>query len=280
MNTLSTIHTAHTARAARSSRPRQGLAARAAAAALLLTTTFSSIGVAPAFADFQDAGSGSDVMIGKDNDNTNNPVIHPAGTAANQSLNNTDVLLAGSGNDVLIGLLGSDVMLAGSGSDILVGGTEQGSQPNSDVMFGDSGNDVSIWAGGDGSEVFIGGTGLDAEVFGVIDRENNVPTLTGTAPGFPSGIPTANTSGSPGFCTLEKVTDPTLGYEYLVRFFLRSTGALAVTVRLNETEQVFCTNQAGGGIEYADLTSEWPQFAPVSLDQVKQLNPLVGQIIR
>ena len=149
------------------------------------------------------------VLTGRDDDNIDNPVIQPAGVAANQSLNNTDVVLGKDKNDVLIGLLGSDVMDGGSGKDIILGGTEQGTAPNSDVMFGRSGNDVNVWAPGDGSDAFLGEHGKDALVFGVIDRENNVPTLSPPRRDFPRGVPTAEVTGSPGFCTIEKVTNGT-----------------------------------------------------------------------
>src|SRR6185436_6144936 len=65
----------------------------------------------PALADLANGGAGGDVIIGRDDDNLNNPLIQPAGVAANQSLNNADVLRGGPGNDVLIGLLGDDVLL-------------------------------------------------------------------------------------------------------------------------------------------------------------------------
>ena len=47
-------------------------------------------------------------------------------------------------------------------------------------------------------------------------------------------------------------------------------------------EQVFCpsTSPTGRGIDFADLRQDSPVFRSVSLDEVKQLNPLVGQIIR
>src|SRR5262249_16363859 len=156
--------------------------------------------------------------------------------------------------------------------DILVGGTEQGGRPNSDIMFGGAGSDVAVWAAGETSELFVGGPGLDAQIFGTIDRVNNVPTLTGPQPGHPTGVPTANVTGQGGFCTLEKVTDPSLGYDYLARFFVRATGALAVTVRLVDVEQVFCTSQAGGAVTYENLRDANPQFVEVSLDQVDDLN--------
>lgn len=233
-------------------------------------------------AAFLEGGPGPQVLIGRDDDNPDNPIIQPPGTAANQSLNNADVLLGGGGNDVLIGLLGSDTILGNASDDIIVGGTEQGVTPNSDIMFGNLGDDVSIWAPGDGSDAFIGGPGRDAQVFGVIDRDpvTNVPTLTGRAPGFPFGVPTAEVTNSPGFCTLEQVSDPALGYELLVRFFVRATGALAVTIRLTEVEQVFCTSQAGGAITFADLTRDRPQFVEIRPGRVRDENPLVARIIR
>lgn len=237
--------------------------------------------VQPLYAALQVGGSEPNVLIGADDDNTANPAIQPPNTAANQSLNNTDVQVGGFGNDVLIGLLGNDVQRGGPGHDILVGGTEQGTQPNSDVQFGDFGNDVSIWAPGDGSDAFVGGRGLDAQIFGVIDRDaSNVPILSPPFEGFPQGVPTADVTNSPGFCTLERVQDPAFGFAWLVRFFVRSTGALAVTIRLAEVEQVFCTSQAGGQITYADLTQAEPQFTPVTLEQVRQLNATVALIIR
>jgi hypothetical protein len=234
----------------------------------------------PTDASLEEGDFQSQVLIGRDDDNISNPPIQPAGVAANQSLNNADVLNGAGGNDVLLGLLGSDVLRGGFGNDILVGGPEGGSSfPNSDIMYGDQDNDVAIWAPGDGSDAFLGGTGFDALVFGVTDRANGVPTLTGQAHGFPFGIPTANVSGQGGFCTLERA-DPSSGYEWLVRFFVRATGNLAVTVRVADVEQVFCTSQAGGQITYADLTGDEPQFVVVSHEQASRINQLVGAIIR
>jgi hypothetical protein len=156
--------------------------------------------------------------------------------------------------------------------------------PNSDIMFGRSGNDISLWAPGDGSDAFIGGSGLDAQVFGVIDRDaNNVPILSPVdGRHSKTGLPTAEVTNSPGFCTLEPVPDEAeLGFAFLVRFFVRATGALAVTIRLPaDVEQVFCTSEAGGAITFADLTAANPVFVEVSLAQVQQLNRTVSQIIR
>jgi len=72
-------------------------------------------------------------------------------------------------------------------------------------MFGDAGNDISIWAGGDGSDAFQGGPGLDALVLATVDRDGIIPLLTDPVPGFPHGTPTANATGQNGFCTLEQI---------------------------------------------------------------------------
>jgi Ca2+-binding RTX toxin-like protein len=242
--------------------------------------TLASAGVAQAA--FVKGTSGNDVLFGLDDDTQANPLIQPAGTAANQSLDKSDVIDGGAGDDLLIGLGGSDVMLGGPGNDILVGGTEQGVTPNSDTMIGDAGNDIALWRGGDGSEAFIGGKGTDALIFGNIDRDaSNIPTITPTTGRFnKTGIPTADVTNQGGFCTVERVTDPDFGYQFLVRFFVRATGNLAVTVRTRDVEQVFCTSEAGHEITVADLTADKPDFVVVSLDEVKKINPAVGKIIR
>jgi hypothetical protein len=222
----------------------------------------------------------ADLLIGLDDDNLDNPTIHPPGTAANQSLNNTDVLLGEGGNDVVIGLLGSDVMHGGSGDDILIGGPEGGVAPNSDVIFGDDGKDINIWAPGDGSDAFLGGRGRDVQVFGVIDRVAGVPTLTGPVPGYPQGVPTANVSGQNGFCRIDPA-DPESGYDFLIRFFVRSTGNLAVTVRVKDVEDLVCSGEEPGTIVYADLTAADPVFEVVTVEQLaRNVNRTLGHIIR
>jgi len=225
----------------------------------------------------------SDVLIGSDDDNRNDPEIQPEGVAADQSLNNADLMIGLAGNDVMIGLLGSDTLLGGTGNDVLVGGTEQGVAPNSDLQAGGPGNDVAVWAGGDGSDLFDGGTGReDALVFGTIDKVNNIPTLSpATGKYRNTGLPTANVSGQGGFCRIDPVDDPDArGFEFLVRFFSRATGALLVTVRTHDVEQLFCTSEAGGAITFADLLDPNPELIEVSLDEVEDLNATVRAIIR
>jgi hypothetical protein len=229
------------------------------------------------------------LLIGLDDDNQENAAIQ-AGAAANQSLNRTDILEGGQGNDVMFGLNGNDVMDGGPGRDIILGGPDGGAAPggppNSDIMFGGPGNDVNLWAPGDGSEAFVGGQGRDAIIFGSTDREAvadpstgvRLPTLLFGVPGFPQGIPTADVSGLANFCTLE--TSPSPGYEHLVRFRGRAAGNIIVTVRVREVEQVFCTSEVGGSIAFADLTDPSPAFVLVSQQEVETLNSLVGAMIR
>ena len=236
-----------------------------------------------------EGGKGPQLLIGLDDDNQANTAIQ-ADAVANQSLNRTDILSGGPGNDVMFGLNGNDVMRGGRGNDIILGGPDGGAAPggppNSDIMFGGPGNDVNLWAPGDGSEAFIGGPGVDAIVFGATDRDAvadpatgvRLPTLTYHVPGFPQGIVTANVSGLANFCTIEDSPSP--GYDFLVRFRSSATGGIIVTVRVKDVEQVFCTSQAGASIAYADLTHAWPAFSAVSQSEVAALNRIVGAMIR
>jgi RTX calcium-binding nonapeptide repeat (4 copies) len=243
----------------------------------------------PTNAALVEGGKAPQLLIGLDDDTQANALIQ-AGAVANQSLNRADVLDGGQGNDVLFGLNGDDVMDGAQGADIILGGpdggTAPGGPPNSDIMFGGQGDDVNLWAPGDGSEVFIGGPGLDAIVFGATDRDVvadpttgvRLPTLLFGVAAFPQGIPTANVSGLGNFCTVE--ASPSPGYEFLVRFRSTATGNIAATVRVKDVEQVFCTNQGGGSIAFADLTVPSPEFGVVSLPEVQTLNPVVGAMIR
>jgi len=130
---------------------------------------------------------------------------------------------------------------------------------------------------------FLGRRGTrDAPVFGIIDKDsNNMPILIDGSRQFSeTGIPTANVTGSPGFCQLEDVSDTDLGFDYLVRFVMRANGNTAVTVRLKDVEQLFCTSDVGGEITYADLTEDSPSFSVVSLTDIRRLNRTVNEIIR
>ena len=250
--------------------------------------------VAPGLAHPTQAAPGqghgqAQLLIGADDDRQDNAAVQ-AGAAANQSLNRTDVLEGGPGNDVMFGLNGSDVMDGGPGQDIILGGPDggpaPGGPPNSDIMFGGPGDDVNLWAPGDGSEAFIGGPGVDAIIFGATDRDTvadartgvRLPTLLPGVAGFPQGIPTANVSGLANFCTLE--ASPLPDYDYLIRFRGRAANNIIVTVRVRDVEQVYCTDQAGNAIAFANLKDPSPSFVPVSSQEVETLNSLVGAMIR
>ena len=243
----------------------------------------------PIQAALVDGGKGAQLLIGLDDDIRGNNLIQ-AGAATNQSLDRTDVLEGGPGNDVMFGLNGNDVMDGGPGDDIILGGPDGGAAPggppNSDIMFGGPDNDVNLWAPGDGSEAFIGGPGLDALIFGATDRDNfadpktgvRLPTLFFGVQGFPQGIPHADVSSLGNFCTVEASSSP--GYDFLVRFRSAATTNIIVTVRVKDVEQIFCTNQTGASIAFADLTVPSPAFAVVTQQEVETLNPLVGAMIR
>jgi hypothetical protein len=258
-----------------------------ALSATLLVTLLVVLGpTRPTQAAFIDGGKGPQLLIGQDDDSIDNADIQ-AGAATNQSLNRTDILEGGPGNDVIFGLNGNDAIDGGPGRDIILGGPDGGAAPggppNSDVMYGGPDNDENLWAPGDGSEAFIGGPGLDAVVFGGTDRETvpdretgiRLPTLLSGVEGFPQGIPTADVSGLPQHCTVER--SPLPGYDYLVRF-RGPLGNIIVTVRVSEVEQFFCPS--GVGIAFADLTLPLPAFVDVSQQEVETLNSLVAAMIR
>jgi hypothetical protein len=239
-----------------------------------------------AWAANQVGTSGSDVLIGLDDDNQNNPLIQPPGVAANQSLNNTDIQVGGRGHDILIGLQGNDVQIGDDGDDILIGGPEGGTPPpNSDLQFGGRGNDISIWAPGDGSDAFVGGEGTDVQIVGLIDRVapgSLIPLLSNPTNKYPQGRPSVDVTGLNAFCTLERVadTDPDLGYEFLLRF-RNAAGNVVVTLRLSEVEQVICPNRAQGNtVLFADLTDDDPELVPVPIDQLPHKVQFAREIIR
>jgi Ca2+-binding RTX toxin-like protein len=233
---------------------RRWLTATALAAAGLAGVVAVANG--PAEAAVQPGTSGQDVIIGRDNDNAANTFVQPAGVTAKQHLDDTDLLTGGSGPDLLMGLKGDDVLLAGSGDDILIGGNEKGVGPNSDVLTGDSGNDINIWAPGDGSDLFTGGVGYDVQVLApfVLDGTGK-PALF-----YQRGrqLPHVNAANQPAFrCTIDAVpAAQNLGVDYLVRFFANNN--LAVTIRLKDTEKVVCPSPQPGRVTVADLTSPYP----------------------
>jgi hypothetical protein len=233
---------------------------RTARASAIITTV--SIGIAAcaagAIATVAPGTPAKDVTEGLDNDVASNTFIQPPGVSAPQSMQGTDVLFGRGNDDLLQGNLGSDTLVAGAGDDILIGGPENFTAPNSDVLLGDSGDDINIWAPGDGSDAFVGDKGWDTMVFapfvlrpnGSIRRERVGGRL----------VPRVDISGNPAFsCQIVKVPRAQkLGAQFLVRFAVN--GVIAVTVRQKDVERVLCPSPRPGRVRVADLTDHDPTF--------------------
>jgi len=231
-------------------------------------------------------------MLAAENNARSNALLslNPGGPGGspNQSLRAGDVLLGDAANNVLVGGLGVDILVGGDGDDILIGGTEdfnssvdgdgRGSD-NRDRAFGDAGDDVFIWAPGDGSDYFDGGDGTDVLIFGVLAESQDAAGGTDGAPFFAvnppgsagtmdhdgvfldeNGQPRVRSSNSPGFCTiLDAVANrddfAALSLNHIVRFSLRGVAdtfdaagrsdddGLRVAVSLENTEFVVCTKR-------------------------------------
>ncbi len=246
------------------------------------------------------------VQLGNDRNNIGSALLslNPEGPGGspNQSLRSGDVLQGDTGNNVLIGALGVDVLIGADGDDVLIGGTEDfnssvdgddlGSD-NRDRAFGGNGNDIFIWAPGDGSDFFDGGQGIDVVAFGLLGEERDSDGTSAGAPFFnvnPPGsdgsfdfdgiyldpntnLPVISVSGSPGFCTiLDESTNPTelaaLSLDHLVRFSLRGIAnafdageradddGLRVALSLNNVEFVVCTKREvvdGAGVDNIEV---------------------------
>jgi hypothetical protein len=216
-----------------------------------------------------------DVQVGLDNDNATNPFIQPPGVAAKQHMDNTDVLFGRDNDDLLIGKLGGDTLLAGADDDILIGGPEKGQAPNSDVLVGDTGKDINIWAPGDGSDAFVGNEGKDTMIFAPF-VENTDGSLLLTSE-YGRKIPHVKIDAQPAFsCSVVPVqASENLGAQVLVRFNVGPNPV--VTVRQKDVEKVYCPSPEAGKATFARLTGSDPTtFTTVSLDQVPGL---VGAIL-
>jgi hypothetical protein len=217
---------------------------------------------------------GKDVHIGGDDDNADNPLIQPPGVTAKQHMENTDVLFGRANDDLLIGKEGDDTLLGGEQSDILVGGPET-SLPNSDVLIGEEGRDINIWAPGDGSDAFVGNEAWDTMIFApFVEDANGDPLLTRADQRW---IPRVDIDGLPAFsCTIVEVPRSAgFGFQFLVRFNVN--GNPVVTVRQKDVEQVYCPSPEEDRALVADLTDSEPEFRRVWLDRVPGT---VGKILK
>lgn len=215
-----------------------------------------------------------DVTFGGDNDNADNTFIQPPGVPAKQHMENTDILFGRGGDDLLVGRAGSDTLVAGPGADILIGGPEQGKAPNSDVLLGEAGDDVNVWAPGDGSDAFLGDSGYDTMIFAplVLDRSKN-PALKRAHGRL---VPKVTAGGQPRFgCVIVAVpASQRLGFDHLVRFTV--DGKPAVTVRQRGVERVICPSARAGYAKVARLTDRHPRFAEVRL---RSIGGVAGAIV-
>ncbi|SMF17711.1 calcium-binding protein [Pseudobacteriovorax antillogorgiicola] len=254
------------------------------------------------------AGSQPNLIIGKDNNNFDNPFVQPqdpalSGGGRDQSLQFGDILYGGSGSDVIFGGLGTDVIFGNQGDDVLVGGTEDGNPFNRDRAFGGSGDDAFLWAPGDGSDFFDAGSGnSDALFLGLIGEldEGGSPVFqvqldqNFDQPLIKNGLPVIDVLNSPGFCEVidssyyeDREQLKKLGVDHLVRFVLRNVrnsfeagdqsddNGLRVTIHLKNTEYLVCASREGGEIEVLDLT-----VAPARKAQVKDLPLQMQKLLR
>jgi RTX calcium-binding nonapeptide repeat (4 copies) len=220
---------------------------------------------APAGAALQYAGKASRVVLGADNDNGDNTFIQPAGVAARQHLENTDVLLGSRYSDLLVGRKGSDVVDGGYGRDVMVGGLDKGA-PNTDVLFGGYGGDINLWAPGDGNDAYAGGPGVDVHI--------NSP-LAQAADGelalfdhFGRKLPHALIDQQATSCSVEAIpASQGSGFDYITRF-LGANGNIIVTIRLKDVELLVCNSAQDGMARFAVLRGPTPQLVELPVNRV------------
>jgi hypothetical protein len=250
------------------------------------------------------------VHIDPDNNNFDNVIVQPqdpalAGDGRDQSLQDGGILYGSAATDVLVGRLGQDTLLGNDGDDVILGGTEHFNPANRDRAFGGNGNDIFIWAPGDGSDFFDGGQDADVLILGLVaeleDGQEVFRVATDQLAGdvildATTNLPRVDVTGSPGFCTVIDASTSAeaaaalmaLDLDQLVRFSIRGIAdafeagdqaddnGLRVTVHLKDVEYLICTSRAGGEIEAFDLRTSPP--TPTTLAQVSAAVPNVSAI--
>lgn len=235
------------------------------------------------------------VITGSDLNNKENSTVQPpdpaqSGGDRDQTQQFGDIMEGSWKDDLLIGRLGSDTMFGKKGNDVIIGGTEDFNPFNRDRAFGGRGNDIFMWAPGDGSDVFFGGRGYDVVMLGLIGEvvDGNVqfkvslPNTEGSQDSDEiflspyTNLPVMDLVNSPGFCEVIDETNAeggkaaldALGLDHLVKFFIRgqaNNGAedgdngLRVTLHLKDVEFLVCTNRDGGLVEVTDLRYSPPK---------------------
>lgn len=217
-----------------------------------------------------------------------------------QSQQGGDALSGTEDADLMIGALGIDVLLGNGGDDILIGGTEDFNPFNRDRGFGGAGDDVFMWAPGDGNDFFDGGEGNDVVMLGLIGEQRDADGSEAGAPFFnvsppaaagsldfdgiyvdpSSGLPVMDVAGGPGFCDVvdgylddaERSELSALGLDHLVRFILRGPAAdeanpdtgLRIALHLSNVEYLVCGSSIAGETVALDLRSSPPTPIDVS----------------
>jgi hypothetical protein len=212
------------------------------------------------------------------------------GNGGDQSLQFGDALYGTSNDDVIIGGLGIDVLWGKDGDDILIGGTEDFNPANRDQAFGGEGNDVFLWAPGDGNDYFDGGNDIDVLVLGLIGESTGSSDNGELAPFFQvstsadfdgiyldeNNLPLIDVANGPGFCDIvERDEDnaadlAALKLDHLVRFVIRGKRAaflasletdtpleddgLRIAVHINNVEYLVCGGTEAGTAKVFDLT--------------------------
>ena len=236
------------------------------AIALTLATGLAALAATAGHAAVVPGTDSDDIHVGLDNDNADNEFIQPPGVPTKQHMDNTDVVFGRDGNDLLVGNLGSDTIPGGKGADVLIGGPDDSATPSSDVLLGDEGNDINIWAPGDGNDAYVGDKGSDAMVFATLLAEADGSLLLESFAG--RRIPRVDIGGKPQqSCTIEKIPpSQQFGAQYLVRFNL--DGDPVASVRLKDVERVLCPAADAGRASVADLTDDTPAFREVRLHDI------------
>lgn len=129
----------------------------------------------------------ADVVVGKDlnsskGENSTINALYSGNRGSkgggDQSLQFGDMVYGSNSDDVLIGGLGIDVLFGKEGNDIILGGTEDFNPLNRDRAFGGAGDDIFIWAPGDGNDFFDGGAGTDVLVMALVGEKSSDSAIT------------------------------------------------------------------------------------------------------
>jgi hypothetical protein len=211
----------------------------------------------------------ADLIVGKDINSNNGPNetingLYSANRGSkggdDQSQQYGDVLYGTASDDVIIGGLGIDILWGKAGNDVLIGGTEDFNPLNRDRAFGGDGEDIFIWAPGDGNDAFNGGSGIDVLMMGLIGENRNAQNETEGAPFFAvsapgndgtgdfdgiylddDGLPLVDVASGPGFCEVVEKNAAysealqALDVDHLVRFVLRGKRSSFLASQETET---------------------------------------------